>query len=36
MATVLMYLNNDPLLRGGETAFPEVRLHGNVNRLALL
>lgn len=25
VATVLMYLSADPLLRGGETAFPEVR-----------
>ena len=24
VATVLMYLSADPLLRGGETAFPEV------------
>ena len=25
IATVLMYLNDDPLLWGGETAFPEAR-----------
>lgn len=30
VATVLMYLNNDLLLRGGETAFPEARLQGGV------
>ena len=27
MATALMYLNDDPRLRGGETVFPEARLH---------
>lgn len=36
VATALMYLNDDPLLRGGETAFPEARLHGRVSCLVLL
>ena len=35
MATVLMYLNDDPLLLGGETAFPEARLHERVGCLVL-
>ena len=36
VATVLMYLNGDPLLRGGETAFPQARAHERAGCAALL
>jgi len=36
VATVLMYLSADPLLRGGETAFPEVRAHSGSPRLTVI